>query len=401
VLARILASAGLAVALGACAAEPATQAKPAACVAPGAWYTLDGSAPRPAPASEILDSAADSQVVLLGEQHDAPDHHRWQLHTLAALYAQRPDMVIGFETFPRRVQPVLDRWIAGELDAAQFFDQTEWREVWNYPPELYLPLFEFARIHRIPIFAMNIERELTREIGAKGWDAVPDARKEGLSRPALPSPAYLDALYQIYRQHPMAGKTKDQAVSRDDPAFGRFVESQTTWDRAMAEAIVQQRANSRDGSPPLVVGIAGSGHLRNGFGIAHQLRNLGVTQIATLLPVEAPGDCSTLVAGFADAVFALPPGHAVPPPRPRLGVQLTQKGNTVEIVDVVKDSLAASMDLRAGDAIVSMAGSPVTGLDMVISAVRAQPPGTWLPITLKRGGETLERVIKFPPAKPK
>jgi len=402
VIARVLAFAALAVALGACAAEPATTAKPTAeCLAPGAWYTLDGSAPRRAPASEILDAAADSEVVLLGERHDIEDHHRWQLHTLAALYVQRPDMAIGFESFPRRVQPVLDRWVAGELDAAAFLEQSEWREVWNYPPQLYLPLFEFARIHRIPMFAMNVERELTREIGAKGWDAVADARKEGLSRPAPASPAYLDALYAIYRQHPTAGTAQDQAPSRDDPAFRRFVESQTTWDRAMAEAIAQQRAKAHDGSRPLVVAIAGNGHLRNGFGIAHQLRDLGVTQIATLLPVDAPGDCGTLVAGFADAVFALPPEQAVPPPRPRLGVQLTQKDKTVVIIKVMKDSLAASTDLRDGDAIVSIAGAPVSRLESVISAVRGQPPGTWLPITLQRGGETLERVIKFPPATPK
>jgi len=402
VIARALASAAVAVTLGACAAEPATQAKPLTdCVAPGGWYALDGSAPQPVPASTVLDAAADGAVVLLGERHDAQDHHRWQLHTLAALYAQRPDMVIGFEAFPRRVQPVLDRWVAGELDAAAFFEQTDWREVWNFPSQYYLPLFEFARIHRIPMFAMNVERGLTREIGAKGWDAVSEARKEGLSQPAAASPAYLDALYEIYRQHPASATPKGQAASRDDPAFRRFVESQLTWDRAMAEAIVTQRAKARDARQPLVVAIAGSGHLRNGFGIAHQLRDLGVTQIATLLPVDAPGDCATLVAGFADAVFALPPEHAVPPPRPRLGVQLTQKDKTVVIIKVMKDSLAASTDLRDGDAIVSIAGAPVSRLESVISAVRGQPPGTWLPITLQRGGETLERVIKFPPATPK
>jgi S1-C subfamily serine protease len=67
----------------------------------------------------------------------------------------------------------------------------------------------------------------------------------------------------------------------------------------------------------------------------------------------------------------------------------------------MKDSLDASMDLRAGDTIVSVAGSAVTSLDTVITAVRAQPPGTWLPIELRRGSETFERVIKFPPAKQK
>ena len=401
-LARILAAIGLAIVLGACAAESTTQAQSSTdCPKPGAWYALDGTIPRPEPAAEILEHAAQGEVVLLGEQHDAPDHHRWQLYTLAALYAQRPDMAIGFESFPRRVQPVLDRWVAGELDATQLFAQTDWQKVWNYPPQLYLPLFEFARIHRIPMFAMNVERELTRDIGARGWDAIPESRREGLSRPAPASPAYRAALFEIYRHHPGRTTSVPQAPSLDDPEFQRFVESQTTWDRAMAQAIAARLDNAAAGRRPLVVGIAGSGHLRNGFGIAHQLRDLGVDDVTTLLPVDVPEDCKFLVAGFADAVFALPPGRAAPRPRPRLGVQLTQKGDRVEIVDVLKDSLAASMDLRAGDVIVSMAGVAVTRLDAVIAAVRGQPPGTWLPIEIRRGDSTFERVIKFPSAKPK
>jgi len=404
-----LASIGFAVALGACAAEPTTPTQPPAearpkapaeCVAPGAWYALDGSAPRATPAPEIIKTAAESDVVLLGEQHDAMDHHRWQLHTLAALHARRPDMAIGFEAFPRRVQPVLDRWVAGELDAAAFLTQAEWQKVWNLPPQLYLPLFEFARIHRIPMFAMNVDRELTRAVAAEGWDAVPETRKEGVGRPAAPSVGYVEALFDIYRRHPLAEKDKTQAPTRDDPAFRRFLESQTTWDRAMAEAAAARLSGAAGGRRPLVVGIAGSGHLRNGFGIAHQLRDLGITRVTTLLPIDVPNDCAALVAGFADAVFALPAGRAAPPPKPRLGVQLTQKDKTVIIVKVMKDSLAASMDLRDGDVILSIAGAPVAGLDAVISAVRAQPAGTWLPIELRRGDERFERIIKFPPAKP-
>ncbi len=401
-LGRVLAATGLAIVLGACAAERTTQASPAAdCPKPGAWYALDDTPPRPEPAAEVLDRAAQGEVVLLGERHDAPDHHRWQLYTLAALYAQRPDMAIGFEAFPRRLQPALDRWVAGKLDTAQFLAQTDWQEVWNYPPQLYLPLFEFARIHRIPMFAMNVERDLTRDIGAQGWDAIPEARREGLSRPASAGAEYRAELFEIYRQHPWRRKAAARAPSPDDSEFQRFVESQTTWDRAMAQAIAGQLDKAPLGRRPLIVGIAGSGHLRNGFGIAHQLRDLGIDRITTLLPIDVPEDCKFLVAGFADAVFALPPGRTAPRPRPRLGVQLTQKGDRVEIVDVLKDSLAASMDLRAGDVIVSMAGVAITRLDAVIAAVRAQPPGTWLPIEIRRGDSMFARVIKFPPAKPK
>ncbi|QRY70697.1 ChaN family lipoprotein (plasmid) [Ensifer sp. PDNC004] len=48
---------------------------------------------------------AGKSAVLLGENHDRYDIHRWQLHVLAGLHAQRTDVVVGFEMFPRRVRP--------------------------------------------------------------------------------------------------------------------------------------------------------------------------------------------------------------------------------------------------------------------------------------------------------
>src|SRR5512138_1330949 len=119
--------------------------------APASWQRLDGARPAAVAPDTLLDEVARRDLVLLGESHEEADHHRWQLHTLAALHSRRPDMVIGFEMFPRRVQPVLDRWVAGEVTPAQLLAETRWDEIWNVPAELYLPLFEFARVHRVPM----------------------------------------------------------------------------------------------------------------------------------------------------------------------------------------------------------------------------------------------------------
>ena len=47
------------------------------------------------------------------------------------------------EMFPRRLQPVLDRWVAGGLSEAEFLKQAEWDRVWHYDPQLYLPILHF------------------------------------------------------------------------------------------------------------------------------------------------------------------------------------------------------------------------------------------------------------------
>jgi uncharacterized iron-regulated protein len=369
------------------------------CLRPAQWTLLGGEEPRTGDADAVLAAISARDVVLLGEQHDEDDHHRWQAQTLAALHARRPEMLIGFEMFPRRVQPVLDRWVAGELTIKQFLDQSEWNAVWNMPADLYLPLFQFARINRIPMVALNVDRKLTRAITENGWDAVPEVEREGVGRAASPPDDYREYLRRVYREHLASRAEHGMATEQDDKGFGYFVESQTTWDRAMAEAIDRALATDVNGKRPLVVGVMGSGHIRFGHGVPHQLRALGVTRIGTVLPVRADVDCTELTNGLADAVFAMPDQVAAHPEPPRLGVRLEQDKEGVRIMTVTPGSLAEATGLNDGDRIVEVAGVAMEKMSTLVASVRQQPAGTWLPIRVGRDGETLDLVIKFPPGR--
>lgn len=395
-----------ALALGMCACgnmatahEEHTAPASSACLTPAAWNRLDGERPHTTTSTALLAEMAKRDVVLLGEHHDEDDHHRWQVQVLAALYAQRPNMIIGFEMFPRRVQPALDRWVAGELTVKEFLEQTEWGKVWNMPAELYLPLFQFARINRIRMVALNVDEKLNKAITEKGWDAIPTADREGVGTPAAPSEAYRDFLFRVYREHSERnGKDGDKAA-KTDAAFRYFVESQTTWDRAMAEALARYLTPGPSADKPLMVGIMGSGHIRYGYGVPHQLRALGINNIGSLLPLPVDFDCKEIRAGLADAVFALPLQAMTKPERPRLGVRLEEKDGGVRIAEVTAGSLAEKTGLKGGDRLVEVAGVPMKEVTSVIASVRQQPAGTWLPLRVKRGDETLEFVVKFP-AKP-
>lgn len=367
-----------------------------ACLAPATWSILDGDKPQPASVTAILSAMAKRDVVLLGELHDNDDHHRWQLQALAALQAQRPNMVIGFEMFPRRVQPVLDRWVADELTFKQFLEESDWDKVWNVPAELYLPLFQFARINRIPMLALNVDWKLNQAIKDKGWDAVPVADREGVGRAAPPSEAYRDSLFEIYREHRAMDSAETGKTHKSDHRFRHFVESQTTWDRAMAEALASRLAAAGKGEPPLLVGIMGSGHINYGYGVPHQLRDLGVKNIGSLLPVPYDTDCKDLRPGLADAVFALPKPLPAPAERPRLGVRLEEGEDGVRIAEVMADSLAEKSGLKKGDRLLEVAGQPATKALPVSASIRRQPGGSWLPMRVKRGEETFDVVIKFP-----
>lgn len=84
----LLVSTGVSVAALATRKPPAEPPTPAYCQEGGSWLTLDTTPPKPAGIQEIVANAAKQDVVLLGEQHDLEDHHRWQLQMLSALHAR-------------------------------------------------------------------------------------------------------------------------------------------------------------------------------------------------------------------------------------------------------------------------------------------------------------------------
>lgn len=270
------------------------------CVPDGRWVRPADA--KPLPAREVLARAAAAPAVLLGEQHDSAAHHRWQLDTLAALHRLRPDLVLGLEMLPRRAQGALDRFAAGETGEQEFLKAADWQKVWGYDPGLYLPLLRFARDRRIPMVALNVDRELVRQTSKGGWAAVPVAAREGVGDPAPPPPGYVTRLTDIFAAH---GRSKDGKFDPDDPGFRRFLDAQLLWDRAMAEGIAA--AHRRDGA--LVVGIMGGGHVEHGEGVPHQLRALGIEGSMGLLPWDGDRDCAELEPGLADAVYGIPPGQ--------------------------------------------------------------------------------------------
>ena len=260
----------------------------------GAWVYPGSNEKR----DDVIVALAKRGVVLLGETHDQAAHHHWQLQTIAALFSHRPDMVIGFEMFPRRVQPVLDRWSKGELDETTFFREVDWPRIWGFADELYLPLFHFARMHRLPMLALNIDRTTNRQVAAQGLASVPGNEREGIGDPAPASSSYRDRLFEWFKKHLAAGQDARAASER----FERFVCAQQFWDRAMAEAIAGAR---RDGRRPLVVGIMGSGHIEYGDGVPYQLAALRIDDVATALPWPADTEYPIHDPQIADILFGV------------------------------------------------------------------------------------------------
>ncbi|MDO9499917.1 ChaN family lipoprotein [Falsiroseomonas sp.] len=239
----------------------------------------------------LMRRLATRQAVLLGETHDVAEIHRWQLQVTTCLHLLRPDLAVGFEMFPRRVQPVLDRWVAGGLRTAEFLQQVEWEAVWGFPPEIYLPLFHFCRQQAVPMLALNCHRPLVTRVGQEGWDAVPEEDRDGLTPAAPPTAGHRGYIAKL------TGRAEAGITDR-------FLRAQQVWDRAFACNIARHIA-AAEGPAPLVIGIIGRGHLDYGHGTPHQLRDLGILDVAVLAPTEAAMLDTAEMAGIAEAVFRL------------------------------------------------------------------------------------------------
>jgi uncharacterized iron-regulated protein len=329
--------------------------------------------------AELVDSLAEVRVVLLGESHERDEHHRWQLQTIAALQARHPMLVLGFEMFPRSSQAALDEWRDGRLGEAEFLEASRWAEVWGMPPGLYLPLFHFARMNRVPLVGLNVDRDLVARVAKEGWARIPEEDRAGVSTPAPASPAYREWLAEVYRQHAKEGGAASDGLES-------FIDAQLVRDRAFAAAIRDALLAQPDA---LVIGVMGTGHLEHGWGVPHQLASLGVEDVAVLLPWEKSSSCDDLSADVAAAVFGV---DSLPEParRPRLGVMIGEAKPGVSVVEVMAGSVAESAGIRVGDVIIEAAGQRLEGVTDLQRIVGHDPADKPLALRVRRDGKTME-----------
>jgi len=383
------------------------------CAVAARW--LEPSTGKVLDARHLFSRLSKKSVVLLGESHTVNEHHLWQAQTLSGLLAYKRNLAVGFEMFPRRTQETLDEWAKGVLSESSFLKKVGWNKVWGYDSDYYMPLFNIVRQNRLSMIAINVDRKLISRVGREGWKAVPLAERKGLTDPSPASTAYRQVLAEIYeleRHHGSSsvkltdtdeGPKEDKSDAKtslsklmESEDFSRFVDAQLTWDRAMAEALWKARKNEPDA---LITGILGRGHIEHRHGVPHQLADLGIKDVAVLLPVEVGKACENTPADIADAIF-LVDSKTEPedtPEKPKLGILIEGADNGIRIMNVLDGSIAQTAALAAGDIIVKAAGITLKTNTDLIEVIRRQAPGTWLPLDIQRGDQKLEIIAKFPP----
>ncbi|MGF1512862.1 MAG: ChaN family lipoprotein [Elainellaceae cyanobacterium] len=196
-------------------------------------------------------------VVYLGERHDSAEDHAAQLEIIQALYAEDPNMAIALEMFQRPFQPVLDRYLAGEISEAALVAQSEYEQRWGFPWEYYAPILQFAQAHQLPVLALNAPSEVVRQVAREGLGSLQEQDFR-----YIPPLDQLDTSGAEYRE--FVGAAFGGHGDHGSFDFENFFAAQVVWDETMAATV----ASFKRASPETrVVVLAGSGHVMYGYGI--------------------------------------------------------------------------------------------------------------------------------------
>ena len=183
-------------------------------------------------------------------------------------------MVIGLEMVKRPFQSWLDRYVAGEIDEATMLEGTQWRRRWGFNFGLYRPILRYAREHKIPLVALNIKDEITRQVARQGLDSLSPEDRARVPEIDFSNADHRAMVRAVYDRHNMTGGKM---------TFDNFYTAQLLWDETMATEVA--RVMTAADAPDTMVVLAGSGHVRYAFGIPSRAARRGVDAYKTVLPV--------------------------------------------------------------------------------------------------------------------
>lgn len=307
---------------------------------------------------ELLESLLRYRVIYVGEAHTNYEDHLLQLEIIRGLYRHDPKLAVGMEMFPRSSQPVLDRFVADQLDEKSFLKESRYFDVWRFDYRLYRDIINFAAHKNLPVIGLNQEKDIVSQVfktgGATGLQ--PEENSQLPTDRKLDQPGYRDRIESAFMMHAGQGRNGN---------FSGFLQAQALWDETMAETIADFLEDHPD---TRMVVIAGRGHVDKQNAIPPRVaRRLSVDQAVVLNSSGIPSDTKT-----ADYVFFTPPAALAP--FPVLGVMLddTPDQDGLLITALNPQGQAKAAGIRKNDILLAIDSEPVNDMEDVKIAMLYQ-----------------------------
>ncbi|HQR06781.1 MAG TPA: ChaN family lipoprotein [Gemmatales bacterium] len=219
---------------------------------------------------QLADELAGRDVVFFGELHDNIVGHQVYAELARLLAERRPDMVIALEMFERDTQGVVNDYVRGRIDEAEFLKNSR---PWKDYARDYRPLIELAKAKRLDVIAGNLPRPVAAKVASKEGSTSPFLPR----RTTAPNDRYRELFDETMKGHPGA-----------DGIVDRMYLAQCAKDDAMAEGMADYLL-SNPHRQPLVLHDNGNFHSDYGLGTAARLaQRVPLAQQAIISMVAAP-----------------------------------------------------------------------------------------------------------------
>ncbi|MEE8435373.1 MAG: ChaN family lipoprotein [bacterium] len=357
-------------------------------VEPG--ITFDLTQGRPLDEGTLGARLAESRLIFLGEAHDEPRSHRFQMRALRSLIAAGKKVTVALEMFSPAADEALRAWSEGRLSELEFLEASGWYDTWGFPWVYYKDLFALFREQRLTLHGINATREQRR--AARRGDLAPELKAE-LSALDLTLEPHRQYLFDVLNE-----VGHGNGLTRNSAEFQSYHRVQVLWDQVMG--IRAARLAARIGAGETVVVLIGSGHL--GYKIGANLRAAraqpGLRQLTFVDRVVDRADVDgqgyvPLAIGLADLarVYVSDPDKPAVPSLGGLKLEKDPAGVRVAGLKLFGPSPLAVF--REGDVIVSLNGTRPGSAVALRLAYEALPPEGAAEVMVRRDGAPVRLTI--------
>ncbi|MCA9473152.1 MAG: ChaN family lipoprotein [Nitrospirales bacterium] len=266
---------------------------------------------------ELMSTILNTEVIYIGEEHYTPSHIEAAVQILDALAAHGRSPALAMEMFSWDGQPALDQYTRHHaLTRGQFLKDSNWEGSWGGDFGEYERLVQWAKDHRLPLYALNPPRPLVRLVVKKGLE-------EALQDPAMNNweiPKDIprdDAEYKAVIFKPIElchpGMTKQM--------YDGYYQASIFRDEGMAKVISDYLTSKSPGEGPLV-SYTGGGHIqyevpvpkRVRRNVSSSIQDVSIYLIA-LDPSRVDEVQEAIDGGIADYIWLRELGPRGPQPR--------------------------------------------------------------------------------------
>jgi len=292
--------------------------------------------------------------------------------------------------YPVSQQEALNKWSLGILSEEGFIRDGQWYVNWNFHFGFYREVFKAVKKNAIPLYALNVPRDIITKVRMRGWDVLSEEEKEMVPESDLTHQDHRTLIRTIFESADLPHQMKGKGL---EMVFEGLYRAQAAWDETMAHHALG--ALNKEGGK--IVVLAGSGHLLYNLGINLRAYKKSQMPFKTVVCVVVPqGEKNVQVScSLADYVWGL--AEEGRPAYPSVGLRF-KKFDGLENLVIERDPIdgvAKGSDFKKGDVVLSIDDKKHSDINELRMYLAQFTWGDRVTFHLLREAEEVEVILEF------